>query len=155
MRAVLTSPLGQPTCRGSDSVLGVRLYQELLRVSQSTAIPFLSSHPSGQERIANMQRLIDSLPPSALAKSQTSIMTASVAAGDRHGSIRSPLRDRSHALRSDKKRPPNSGGLSANVRFQNVSEGVAPNFALSASGMTLSRISTFLTDWCAETTIFH
>jgi len=55
---------------GFDPQGGIRLHQRLLQVSQTRPIPFLSTHPTGEERIANVQRLIASLSSSTVTKAK-------------------------------------------------------------------------------------
>jgi predicted Zn-dependent protease len=44
---------------GSDPWAAVRLHEKMLALPGGVRIPFLSSHPSGQERIENLKRLIE------------------------------------------------------------------------------------------------
>jgi predicted Zn-dependent protease len=44
---------------GFDPQAAVRLHEKLLNLASGISVPFLSSHPSGQERIENLQKLID------------------------------------------------------------------------------------------------
>ena len=47
---------------GFDPQGAVRLYEKLLKVSTGAALPFLSSHPSGEERIKNLKALVEAKP---------------------------------------------------------------------------------------------
>jgi predicted Zn-dependent protease len=44
---------------GFDPQAAIRLHEKLLNMAGGTSVPFLSSHPSGQERVENLQKLID------------------------------------------------------------------------------------------------
>jgi predicted Zn-dependent protease len=44
---------------GCDPWAAVRLHEKMLALPGGVRIPFLSSHPSGQERIENLKQLID------------------------------------------------------------------------------------------------
>jgi predicted Zn-dependent protease len=44
---------------GSDPWAAVRLHEKMLALPGGVRIPFLSSHPSGQERIENLKQLIE------------------------------------------------------------------------------------------------
>ena len=44
---------------GSDPWAAVRLHEKMLALPGGVSIPFLSSHPSGQERIENLKQLIE------------------------------------------------------------------------------------------------
>jgi predicted Zn-dependent protease len=44
---------------GSDPWAAVRLHEKMLALPAGVRIPFLSSHPSGQERIENLKQLIE------------------------------------------------------------------------------------------------
>ncbi|MGE5304631.1 MAG: M48 family metalloprotease [Alphaproteobacteria bacterium] len=44
---------------GADPWAAVRLHEKMLALPGGVRIPFLSSHPSGQERIENLKRLIE------------------------------------------------------------------------------------------------
>ena len=46
------------TQAGFDSQGALRLHQKMLHLSSGTIIPFLNSHPSGAERIENLEKLI-------------------------------------------------------------------------------------------------
>jgi predicted Zn-dependent protease len=48
---------------GFDPQAAVRLHQKLLNLPRGIRVPFLSSHPSGQERIDNLQKLIEAQRP--------------------------------------------------------------------------------------------
>lgn len=45
---------------GYDPHAAVRLHEKLLKISGKSLLPFLSSHPSGRERIENLKALIQS-----------------------------------------------------------------------------------------------
>jgi predicted Zn-dependent protease len=47
------------TAAGYDPWAAVRLHEKMLAWPEGVSIPFLSSHPSGQERIENLKRLIE------------------------------------------------------------------------------------------------
>jgi len=47
---------------GFDPQAAMRLYEKLLKISNRAALPFLSSHPSGEERIKNLKALVESKP---------------------------------------------------------------------------------------------
>jgi Zn-dependent protease with chaperone function len=47
------------TVAGSDPWAAVRLHEKMLALPRGVRIPFLSSHPSGQERIENLKQLIE------------------------------------------------------------------------------------------------
>jgi predicted Zn-dependent protease len=42
-----------------DPAAAIRLHQKFLKVDPSLRLPFLSSHPSGEERIENLKSLIE------------------------------------------------------------------------------------------------
>lgn len=44
---------------GFDPDGAIRLHEKLARISRSSLLPFLSSHPSGRERIENLKTLIE------------------------------------------------------------------------------------------------
>jgi len=44
---------------GFDPAAAVRLHEKMLQLPAGVRIPFLSSHPSGEERIENLKKLID------------------------------------------------------------------------------------------------
>jgi predicted Zn-dependent protease len=53
---------------GFDPAGAVRLHEKMLKLPSGASIPFLSSHPSGRERIENLKKLIETKkipPPSA------------------------------------------------------------------------------------------
>lgn len=50
--------VGYALAAGYDPEGGVRLHEKLLRQPRGISIPFLSSHPSSEERIENMRKLI-------------------------------------------------------------------------------------------------
>ncbi len=47
------------TAAGFDAGATVRLHEKMLKLPSGVRIPFLSSHPSGQERIENLKKLIE------------------------------------------------------------------------------------------------
>ena len=47
------------TAAGFDPGATVRLHEKMLKLPSGVRIPFLSSHPSGQERIENLKKLIE------------------------------------------------------------------------------------------------
>jgi len=51
--------VGYGMSAGFDPYGAVRLHERLLKVSSGSLLPFLSSHPSGQERIENLKALIE------------------------------------------------------------------------------------------------
>ena len=50
---------------GFDPAAAVRLHEKMLKLPSGVRIPFLSSHPSGEERIENLKKLIETkkFPP--------------------------------------------------------------------------------------------
>jgi predicted Zn-dependent protease len=50
---------------GFDPQAALRLYEKLHRVSSGSLLPFLNTHPSGEERIKNLKALIESRPAEA------------------------------------------------------------------------------------------
>ena len=47
---------------GYDPQGAVRLQRKLLAAAKSTPLPFLSSHPSSEERVANIEKIVAALP---------------------------------------------------------------------------------------------
>ncbi|MBI2360299.1 MAG: M48 family metalloprotease [Deltaproteobacteria bacterium] len=62
--------VGYSMSAGYDPYGAVRLHEKMLKVSGATLLPFLSSHPSGQERIENMKALIGAKKPEASGDTQ-------------------------------------------------------------------------------------
>ena len=52
---------------GFDPQGAITLQRKLLAASGSTVFPFLSTHPGGEERIANLEKMIQSMPQSTVA----------------------------------------------------------------------------------------
>lgn len=50
--------VGYVMSAGFDPNGGIRLHEKLLKTSRGLSLPFLSSHPSGEERIENLKALI-------------------------------------------------------------------------------------------------
>jgi predicted Zn-dependent protease len=44
---------------GYEARAALRLHEKLLKVDRGFRLPFLSSHPSGDERIQNLKKLIE------------------------------------------------------------------------------------------------
>lgn len=55
---------------GFDPQGAIRLHQRLMTAARTAQIPFLSTHPSSEERIANVREMIASLPPSGRPTAQ-------------------------------------------------------------------------------------
>lgn len=51
--------VGYAEASGYDSYGAIRVQEKLLKVSGPTLLPFLSSHPSGRERLQNLKTLIE------------------------------------------------------------------------------------------------
>jgi predicted Zn-dependent protease len=57
---------------GFDPGAAVRLHEKMLELPSGVRIPFLSSHPSGEERIENLKKLIEAQKSPLKAKEETS-----------------------------------------------------------------------------------
>ena len=51
--------VGYAAAAGYDPYGAIRLHEKMLKVSGPSLLPFLSSHPSGQERVENLKALIE------------------------------------------------------------------------------------------------
>jgi predicted Zn-dependent protease len=47
------------TAAGFDPGATVRLHEKMLKLPSGVRVPFLSSHPSGEERIESLKKLIE------------------------------------------------------------------------------------------------
>lgn len=56
------------THAGFDPWGAVRLQEKLAAVSSGSMVPFLSTHPATSERVGNMRRLVEGLPPAGTNK---------------------------------------------------------------------------------------
>ncbi len=64
--------VGYTMSAGYDPHGAIRLHEKLLTASRSSLLPFLSSHPSGQERIENLKTLIEAKKSQVSRKSGNS-----------------------------------------------------------------------------------
>jgi len=64
--------VGYARSAGYDPYGAIRFQEKLLRVSGGSLLPFLSSHPSGEERIENLKALVEGKksPPSVEANNE-------------------------------------------------------------------------------------